>query len=205
MSADAERHVLASERRQLGDAQARLDGNQEERAISPSDPGGVVRAVQNCLDFLVVKERHDAALESFARDSEDALAEERMRRIREGDVSEEGMERRESCVAAASGIAAVLLEMVEELAEEGGVEIGDREAGGGATETLGREAQKQTESVAIGCHRVWARAPLLEQAGGKEGLQKRGEILSAHGASLRDPVARSVASRSNSGTASMYQ
>jgi hypothetical protein len=49
-------------------------------------------------------------------------------RIREGDVAEEGVERREAGVAAASGVAALTLEVVQELAEEGGVEVGEREA-----------------------------------------------------------------------------
>ena len=95
--------------------------------------------------------------------------------------------------------------MIEELAEKAGVEVGEREAGGGTAEARGGEAQEQAEGVAVGGHRVWARPPLLEQAVGKEGLQERGEVGGAHGASSRVPVARSVASRRSSGTASMYQ
>jgi hypothetical protein len=128
VGASAERHVLAAERGQLGDAQACLDGHEEESVVTPADPPGGVWGVEEGRDLLLVEEFHDSTLEALARDREDPLAEQRVGRIREGDVAEEGVERREAGVAAASGVAALTLEVVQELAEEGGVEVGEREA-----------------------------------------------------------------------------
>ncbi len=154
---------------------------------------------------MVGEELDDPALEPLARDGEHSLAKERVRGRHEGDVAEEGMERRESGVTAAGGVATFALEVVEELAEEGSVEIGELEPGWSSAEACCREAQEQTEGVAVGGHRVWARPPLLEQAVGEEGLQERGKIGGAHGNVLRTRVARSAASWRSSGTASMYQ
>jgi hypothetical protein len=205
VGAGAERDVLAAERGQLGDAQPRLDGHEEERVVAPPDPGGGGWDIEEGLDLLLPEEFHDPAREALARDREDPLAQQGVGRLRERDVAEEGVERRTAGIAAARGVAALALEGIEELAEEGGVEVGEREAGGGTAEARGGEAQEQAEGVAVGGHRVRARPPLLQQAIGKEGLQERGKIGGAHGASSRGPVARSVASWRSSGTASTYQ
>jgi len=140
VGAGAERDVLAAERGQLGDTQPRLHGNEEECPVAPSDPGGGVWRVEEGRDLLLAEEFHDPALPALARDREDPLAEQRVGRIREGDVAEEGVERCEAGIAAARGIAALALEVLEELAEEGGVEIGEREAGGGTAEARGSPA-----------------------------------------------------------------
>ena len=49
----AKRHVLSTESGQLGNPQARLDGDEEQRAVAPSDPGGGAGAVEEGLDLLV--------------------------------------------------------------------------------------------------------------------------------------------------------
>jgi hypothetical protein len=123
VGAGAKRHVLAAERGQLGDAQTGLDSDEEESVVAPSDPSGKVWSVEKDIDFLLSKELHDPSLEAFARDGEDPLAEERMGWIRESDIAEESVERCKAGVAAASGVAALALEVVEELAEECGVEV----------------------------------------------------------------------------------
>jgi hypothetical protein len=59
-----------------------------------------------------------------------------------GDEAEEGMKRREAGVATAGGIAAFALEVIEELAEEGGLEVGELEAGGHTAQPLLRESEE---------------------------------------------------------------
>jgi hypothetical protein len=131
VSAGAKHHVLAAECGQLRHPQARLDGHEEERAVAPSDPGGGVWRNEEDLDLFLGQEFDDPALEPLARDREDSLAEERVGWCRESDEAEEGVECRESGVAAAGGVATLALEVVEELAEESRVEIGELELGGG--------------------------------------------------------------------------
>ena len=205
MGAGAERHVLSTESGQLGNPQARLDGDEEQRAVAPSDPGGGVGAVEEGLDLLLDEELHDPALKALARDGEHALTVQSVGRVGERDVAEERVECREARVSAAGAIAALAFKVVEELAQERGVEIRKHEARRGAAEGRCGKAQEKAEGISIGGHGVSARAALLDQAVGEEGLQERGEIAGGHGALRRGPVARSVASRRSSGTASMYQ
>jgi hypothetical protein len=201
----AKRHILAAECDDLADSQTGLDRDEEQGTVASTDPGSKVWGVEKSIDLLLAEELHYASLKALARDRKHPLAEERVRWIREGDIPEESVERREAGVAAASGVAAFALKVVEELAKEGGVEVGELEAGGSAAEPFGGETQEQAEGVSVGGHRVWACLPLREQAVGKESLEQRWEIGEAHRASSRVWVARSVASRSSSGTASMYQ
>jgi hypothetical protein len=175
-----ERHVLAAKCGQLGNAQTGLKGNEEKRAIAPSNPGVKVWGVEESVDLILSEEFNDPTLKPLARDGEDPLAEERVGRTREGDIAEEGVERREAGVAAASGISALSLEVIEELAEECGVEIGEHEAGGSPAELFNGKAQEQSEGVAVGGHSVRARPPLREQAVGKESLQERGKVGGTH-------------------------
>ena len=115
------------------------------------------------------------------------------------------MERREAGVAAAGAVAPLPLEMIEELAEERRVEVCERELGWGAAQACGGEAQQQAERVAVGDHGVRAGRALAQQPFGEERLQQPGEVGAAHGRSSDGRVARSVARRRSSGTASMYQ
>jgi hypothetical protein len=69
VGASAERHVLAAERGQLGDAQACLDGHEEESVVTPADPPGGVWGVEEGRDLLLVEEFHDSTLEALARDA----------------------------------------------------------------------------------------------------------------------------------------
>jgi hypothetical protein len=133
---------LPPEGSQLGDAQPGLEADEEQRVIAPSDPGGEVWGAEQGIDLTVLKELHDPTLEALARNREDTLAEERVSWIGEGDEAEEGMKRRETCVATARGVTALALEVIEELAEEGGVEVGEPEAGGRTAQPFGRESEE---------------------------------------------------------------
>ena len=54
----AESHVSAVESNEFRDPQARLDGNEEKRAVAPSNPGSGVGSVKESLDFQLDKEFH---------------------------------------------------------------------------------------------------------------------------------------------------
>lgn len=62
------------------------------------------------------------------------------------------------------------LEVIEELAEEGRVEVRDHEAGGSTPEARGREAQEQAEGGAVRRDGVRAGLPLADQTVGEEAL-----------------------------------
>src|SRR5712691_2895124 len=205
VSAGTEHDVGAAQADQLRHAQARLDRDEQQCSIALSDPGAGVGGVEEGRDLLVGEELHAPALEALGGDRQRALTAERMSGLVEGDIAEEGVERREASVTAAGAIAPFPFEMLEEGAEEGSIEIGEDETGGGAAQARGGEAEEQAEGVAVGGHGVGAGRPFAPQAFGEEGFQEGGELGSGHGLSSSERVTRSVASCRSSGTASMYQ
>ena len=76
--------------------------------------------------------------------------------------AEEGVDCGEAGVAAADAVAALVFEMVEEGADERGVEVGQIQLRGRFAE-LGGEAEQQPEGVAVGSDGVRAGAALVEQ------------------------------------------
>jgi hypothetical protein len=133
---------LPAEGSQLGDAQPGLEADEEERVVAASDPSGDVWGAEKGIDLTVFKELHDPTLEALARNREDALAEERVGWICEGNEAEEGMNRREAGIATAGGVTALALEVIEELAEEGGVEVVEPKAGGRTAQPISRESEE---------------------------------------------------------------
>jgi hypothetical protein len=142
MGTGPESHVLPPEGSQLGDAQPGLEADEEECVIAASDPSGEVWGAEEGIDLTVLKELHDPTLEALARNGKDTLTEERVGWIGEGDEAEEGMKRREAGIATAGAVTALTLEVIEELAEEGGVEVGEPEAGGRTARPFGRESEE---------------------------------------------------------------
>ena len=60
---------------------------------------------------------------AFARHGQNTLREGRMLQLVQGDLAEEGPDRGQAGVAGARPVAALVLEMAEEVADEGGVEV----------------------------------------------------------------------------------
>jgi len=56
VGAGAKRHVLAAKRGQLGDAQTSLEGDEEERPVTPSDPCGFVWSIEERIDSILSEE-----------------------------------------------------------------------------------------------------------------------------------------------------
>ncbi len=202
----SEDHILVAEADQLGDSQTRLDCHQEKRAISSSRPCRCVGRGEQRVDLWPIKELDGSALVAFARHRQNALAEECMGGLAQGHVAEEGTDCGQASVSCACGVAPLGLEVVEELADEARVEVFDPELRRGLSELFGREAQQQTEGIAVSGDGVGARPSLSKQAVGEEGLQKGREAGSGHdSSSWHCCMRRSVASWRSSGTASMYQ
>src|SRR6187551_2808668 len=205
MRAGVERHVAPAKRSQFRDAQAGLDGDEENRAVASPNPGCRVGDSKECLHFFMAQELDNPAREALARNREHALAMESVGGLGKRDITEESVHRCEAGVTTAGRVAAHTLEVIEKLSEEDRVEIRNDEAGRRTAEALTNEAQEQTEGRAIRGDGMRARLPLPLQAVREEPLQQRGEVGDSHDPSLRGCVARSVASWRSSGTASMYQ
>jgi hypothetical protein len=69
----------------------------------------------------------------------------------EGDIAEEGMDRGETNIAAAGGVAATLLEMIEELSNERSIQICQGQRRRDFAQLSLRMPEEQPESVAVAC------------------------------------------------------
>ena len=74
-------------------------------------------------------------------------------------------------IAAAGGVAAFSLKMIEECAEERGIEIRDRERRWCFFQAPPGKREEQTEGVPIACNRVRACPPLVAKTVGEECLK----------------------------------
>jgi hypothetical protein len=127
-------------------------------------------------------------------------------RFTESHVPEEGVQRCETVISCPGAIASLDFEVLQKLAEEGGVEFFQAKFGWLPSEALRGETEQQAKSVPVAGDRVWAGAELSEQPVRKEALEEGREAVGGHRAPPRFRTIRcSVASWRSSGTASMYQ
>jgi len=127
VSAGSSRHILSLQCDQLGDTEARLDRDQEEHPIAAAGPCRLGRSVDQGLDLTTTQEGDGASLVPLVRHRENALAVKRVGGLADGDVAEEGPDGCQTHVSGARAVAAGALEMVEETADETGVEVFDAE------------------------------------------------------------------------------
>jgi hypothetical protein len=90
-------------------------------------------------------------------------------------VAEQGANRRKPGVSRPRAVAALPLEMIEELADKLGIDVGEIELGWLPARPPLRECQQQLERVAIGGNGLRACVPLAHEPVGEERLQGRGE------------------------------
>ena len=139
----------------LRDAQARLQGQKQDRVVPAANPGRLVRCREQRFHLGPVDEVHRPAHIALARHGEDALAVKRMLRFIHRHVAIERPDCGKARVSAAGAVAADLFEMGEEVADERGVECPRSAACGGVT-PLARKAEQQSEGVAIARNRIRA-------------------------------------------------
>lgn len=180
MSATAKDDVAACQARELRDAKAGLNGHEQQRAIAATDPGGRVGCRGQGLGFLSGEELDEPAFVSFRGDREYALTEKGVGWLLQGYVTEEGVGRRQAAVASPRAVPSTDLEMFEELAHEGSVEILDGQVGRRLLEAFRGEAKQDPERVTIGSNGVSAGASLTKHALDEERLEEGREGCSGH-------------------------
>ena len=200
---DPELEVSTGEPGKLGEAQAGLGRQQEECMIASAGRGGAVRRGEERLQFGTVEEGDEGALDALGRDGEHAPDECGVFGMTEGREAKERMDRGEADVAGAGAVAASLLEMLEEGAHAGGVEVRKGELRGCHPGALVHEGEQEPEGVAIGGDRMRAGIALTAEPVAKEGFEGRCEC--AHGRVSMARSRRSPARASNSGAACRYQ
>ena len=152
--AGAEVNVAAFEGSELGCAQPGLDGEQEHRVIAPTGPGVAIGRGEQRLDFGFGQERDQRFLEPLGRDREHAADRVGVFGVFERCVVEQRADCGEPGVAGADAVAAFVLEVIEERADQRRVEIVEIQLAGLLAGPLGGEREQQPERVAVGSDRV---------------------------------------------------
>ncbi|MCP3379946.1 hypothetical protein NLM31_05725 [Bradyrhizobium sp. CCGUVB4N] len=174
--------------------------------VTTSGPRRAVRRRQQGRDLFSVEERHRTPHIALIRHGEDALAMQQPGRIAHGEVPEERSDRGQSGVAATRAVAACSLGVNEDVGDEIGINLLDRQLDRRLTVPGACLSQQKAEGVAIAGHGMAARFHLHAQSVGEETLDQRGQSGVAHRlASLLSPLARAMAKSSSSGTASRYR
>ena len=139
---------------QFGYPESCLHGQQEKSTVASTDPGGTVRSREQSASLLSSKKGNQWAVEPLAGHGEDSLDESGVLGMPERRELVEGVQRRQSGVPCPHAVAAVLLQMLEELAHQLGAEIVEIELRWRLARLLVSKFQKESEAVAVGCYRV---------------------------------------------------
>jgi len=123
MGPDAYDNVLAAKPHELRHAQPGLNGEEQERTIPATHPCLVIRRGDEGVDLNAGKEGDRGPVVPLARDSQNALDQGALGDLGEGSVLEERVNCRKPDVTGPGADPALLLEVVEELADDGGVDI----------------------------------------------------------------------------------
>jgi hypothetical protein len=171
MGTRSQDNVLANQADQLGDPKARLYGEQQQSPVAAPYPSEKVGCPQKGVDLFPIQKCDGPPFVAFGRHREDSLTMQRMGRFLKGHVLKEGMNRREADIAGSSAILSVVLEMIEEVTNEGHVQVLDREIRGCFTEPFFCKMEEQTEGIAIPRNCIGTCSLLSMQSIRKEGLK----------------------------------
>ena len=206
MGSGSQHNVLAGQPNQLGNTKPGLDGEQKHCPIAAANPTGGIRGRQQGVDLFPIEEFDGSTLVTFSGHGEYSLAEQRMGGFLESHILKEGVNRCQADVPGASAILPASFKIIEKMSDEGHVQIIEREVGWRFTQPFFCKLKQETEGIAISRYGVGTRSTLPKEPIRKERLQKRGKAGRHYGRALLPLfITRSVANRSNSGTASRYQ
>jgi hypothetical protein len=143
----AELDAAAGEAAQLGDPQAGLDGDGEQRVVAAAGPAVPVGGGEQGAGLGAVQERHDGPVEALGRDGEHPGDEGGVLGMAQGREPEQRVNGRQARVAALGAVAPVAFEVVQERADGGGVEVVELQLRRGLPGAVLGECQQEPEPV----------------------------------------------------------
>jgi hypothetical protein len=181
-----EEDVGDADRDCLGDARSGVVQDGEEDGIALAAPGGAVGSGEDGVDLVAGEVAEDGLVNALGRNRENALCDGKCGGISEGSVAKKGADRGEAEIAGTGAVAPFLLQVVEKREHGRGIEVLNRQSGGGAPDAPLHEAEEDLEGVAVAGDRLRAGAalgdhPLVEKVpeqGGKGELGGRHWALS---------------------------
>ena len=130
MRADPEAQVAAGQADQLAGAKAGLGSQQDQRVVATTDPFRLVGGVEQRLELRVGEERDECLIVALGWDRQDALDRGGVLGVSQSGVAEQRADRRQARVAGADRVAALVLEVIQERADQRRLEIVDVEVAG---------------------------------------------------------------------------
>jgi hypothetical protein len=200
---DAQDDVLAPQADELGGPKPGLDGHGQHRPVAPTEAGGEIRRGEQGVDLRPGEVGDVGTVVALGGDGQDPLYEPGVLGVAEGGEAEQGVDRGQPGVAGGNVDAALSLQVIEEGADERGVQVlklqlRRRRAGG-----VLHEPEQEAEGVPIGGDGVGAGVALADQSFGEECLQGRGQ--GGHGRVPSVPSSRLAAAANRRGEAERYQ
>ena len=119
-----QQHVTDLQAGEFGDAGAGVVGGGEQDRVAPSAPGAAVGCGQDRGDLFAGQVAEHRPVEAFGRDGQHACGDRQRGRVADGGVAHERVDRGQPGVAGAGAVAAVGLEVVEEVQHERRVQVG---------------------------------------------------------------------------------
>lgn len=168
--------------------------------VATTDPGGPVRRSQQRCDLDLGEVADLGRVEPFLGDRQHAGDQFGLLWRFERRIVEERADRGQPGVAGPRAVGARLLQVGEELADGGGVEVFEQQLRGRSPGALVHEAQKQPEAVAVCGDGVGAGVALADEPVGEEPLQQGRQR--GHGRCSQMSSSRCAASASSWGAAS---
>jgi hypothetical protein len=183
--------------------QTGLDREQQHGVVPPAGPARQVAGREQSIGFRFGEEGNEVALETMRCNGEDPLDRGGVFWVTQAGVVEQGVNRGEPRIAGPGAVVTVAIQMLQEPADQGHVEVGQVQVMWLLAGLGGGVAQQQPERVAVGSDRVGAHLPLLHQPVREERLQGRRE--GGHGCPPDWVFRWAAASSINSGAALRYQ
>ena len=202
VSAGAEVDIAHGEAEHLRDTESGLDGDEQESVVAPPGPGVAIRRCEQSFAFLVVEIIDKVTINALRRDCQHTGEAGGMFGMAKGRVTEQAVNPAESGVSGPGAIAAVLLQVVQEVCDVRGIEVVPLQRRRRHLVLVGGEDQQQAHRVTVGGDGVTAGILLSDQAVGEKRLQ--GGIDARHDRSSyadRRPAAAAM----SSGEADKYQ
>ena len=119
-------------------------------------PGFPVGGGEQRVGFLRGEVADDGALAAPGRDGQDLADGGGVLGCPRGRVAEQGVDRGQSGVAGGTAVSPVVFQVLQELPDQGGVEVGEAELARRFPGSLVREGQEQLAGVAVGRDRIRA-------------------------------------------------
>src|SRR5580693_8302395 len=206
VSTGAEVDVVPVEANQFGEAQARLGRNQQQCAITATQPCRPIGRSEDRLDLRACQEVHLSLVVALARYGEYALDQRTVCRLLERHESEEGADGSQAEVTRPGAGTALRLEIAQERTDERRIQIVERQHRWGLAEPRLCEREQEPECIPVRCDRVGADVALAHEAVGEVTLDQRSDTTGElHGVAPHRRSRRRAASSINSGQDERYQ